>query len=104
MLGSGVGPHKFGCWMPGFGIWGRRCFGIKCLFSAHQRRGGQTSLKLESLAPAALPEASHCAGSAIKKMPLLTLDGAVSLRQEQAAACLCAAPRRACPRCVCVSV
>ena len=67
-------------------------------------RGGQTSLKLESLAPAALPEASHCAGSAIKKMPLLTLDGAVSLRQEQAAACLCAAPRRACPRCVCVSV
>ena len=98
MLGSGVGPHEFGCWMPGFGIWGRRCFGIKCLFSAYQCRGGQASLKLQSLAPAALSEASHCAGSAIKKCPLLTLDGAVSLKQKQSTECLCAAPRRVCPR------
>lgn len=36
-----------------------------------------------SLAPAALSEASHCAGSAIKKRHLLTFDGAVSLEQKQ---------------------
>ena len=37
----------------------------------------------QSLAPAALSEASHCARRAIKKRHLLTFDGAVSLEQKQ---------------------